>query len=168
MNVWIFKTDIDHLGADIVLCREDRRQLQEVLEVWRNALEKRGLKVSRSKTEYMQAGGVDDGGELRLQRETVKKMEIFKYLGSVVSRDGSCEEEIRRIQAGWLSWRKISGVLWDRKLSAKVKGKMYKCVVRPAIMYGMETFGGDGQAGGEVGGGRIEDGQVGAGSDKRR
>ena len=35
---------------DIVLCREDRRQLQEVLEVWRNALEKRGLKVSRSKT----------------------------------------------------------------------------------------------------------------------
>ena len=36
---------------DIVLCREDRRQLQEVLEVWRNALEKRGLKVSRSKTE---------------------------------------------------------------------------------------------------------------------
>ena len=52
---------------DIVLCREDRRQLQGVLEVWRNALEKRGLKVSRSKTEYMQASGVDDGGELRLQ-----------------------------------------------------------------------------------------------------
>ena len=68
---------------DIVLCREDRRQLQEVLEVWRNALEKRGLKVSRSKTEYMQVGGVDDGGELRLQGETVKKVEIFKYLGSV-------------------------------------------------------------------------------------
>ena len=56
--------------------------LQEVLEVWRNALEKRGLKVSRSKTEYMQATcGVDDGGELRLQGETVKKVEIFKYLG---------------------------------------------------------------------------------------
>ena len=80
---------------DIVLCREDRRQLQEVLEVWRNALEKGGLKVSRSKTEYMQAGGVDDGEGLRLQGETVKKVEIFKYLGSVVSRDGSYEEEIR-------------------------------------------------------------------------
>ena len=75
-----------------------------------------------------------------MQGETVKKVEIFKYLGSVGSRDGSCEEEIRRrIQAGWLSWRKISGVLCDRKLSARVKGKMYKCVVRPVIMYGMET-----------------------------
>ena len=98
------RTELPMMFADdIVLCREDRRQLQEVLEVWMNALEKRGLKVSRSKTEYMQAGGVDDGGELRLQGETVKKVEIFKYLGSVVgsvSRDGSCEEEIRRIQAG--------------------------------------------------------------------
>ena len=27
----------------------------------------------------------------------------------------------------------------DRKLSAKVKGKMYKSVVRPTIFYGIET-----------------------------
>ena len=38
-----------------------------------------------------------------------------------------------------MSWRKVSGVLCDRKLSAKVKGKMYKIVVRPAMLYGMET-----------------------------
>ena len=67
-------------------------------------------------------------------------MENFKYLGSVVSADGSCEEEVRRrIQSGWMCWRKISGVLCDKKLSAKVKGKMYKSVVRPAMMYGMDT-----------------------------
>ena len=45
----------------------------------------------------------------------------------------------RRIQAGWINWKKASGVLCDRKLSAKVKGKMYKSVVRPAMLYGMET-----------------------------
>ena len=33
----------------------------------------------------------------------------------------------------------MSGVLCDRKLSAWVKGKMYKSVVRPAMLYGMET-----------------------------
>ena len=38
-----------------------------------------------------------------------------------------------------MSWRKVSGVLCDRKLSAKVKGKMYKSVVRPTMLYGMET-----------------------------
>ena len=40
---------------DIVLCREDRRQLQEVLEVWRNALEKRRLK-SEQKQDRVHAG----------------------------------------------------------------------------------------------------------------
>ena len=33
----------------------------------------------------------------------------------------------------------MPGVLCDRKLSARVKGKMYKSVVRPAMLYGMET-----------------------------
>ena len=33
----------------------------------------------------------------------------------------------------------MSGVLCERKLSARVKGKMYKSVVRSAVLYGMET-----------------------------
>ena len=33
----------------------------------------------------------------------------------------------------------MSGVLCDRKLSARVKGNMHKSVVRPAMLYGMET-----------------------------
>ena len=46
----------------------------------------------------------------------------------------------RRIQTGWMRWKKVSGLLCDRKLSARVKGKMYKSVVRPGILYGMETM----------------------------
>ena len=84
--------------------------------------------------------GVDDGEELKLQGEKVKRAKYFKYLGSTVSSDGRCDEEVRRrIQAGWMSWRKVSGVLCNQKLSAKVKGKMYKSVIRPAMLYGMET-----------------------------
>ena len=123
---------------DIVLCRQNHKELEEDLEIWRNSLERRGLKVSRSKTEYLRVEGVDDGEELKLQGEKVKKTKNFKYLGLTVSNDGRCEE-VRRIQAGWMSWRKVSGVLCDRKLSAKVKRKMYKSVVRPTKLYGMET-----------------------------
>ena len=57
--------------------------------------------MSRSKTEYLKAGGVDDGEELKLREEKVKKAKNFKFLGSTVSSDGRCEEEVRRtIQAG--------------------------------------------------------------------
>ena len=38
--------------------------------IWRNALDSRGLKVSRSKTEYLNAG---DGEELNLQEEKIAK-----------------------------------------------------------------------------------------------
>ena len=123
---------------DIVLSRQNCRKLEDDLEFCRYALERRGLKVSRSKTEYLEAGGVDDGEELKLQGEKVKKAKIFKYLDSTVSSDRRCEEEVRRrIQAGWMIWKKVSGVLCDRKLSARVKGKMYKSVVRPAMLYRM-------------------------------
>ncbi|KAK3535805.1 hypothetical protein QTP70_021117, partial [Hemibagrus guttatus] len=37
---------------DIVICSESREQVEENLERWRFALERRGMKVSRSKTEY--------------------------------------------------------------------------------------------------------------------
>ena len=125
---------------DIVLSRQNHRKLEDNLEIWRNVLERRGLKVSWIKTEYLKAGDMDDGEELKLRGEKVKRAKNFKYLGSTVSSDGRCEEKMRkRIQAEWMSWRKMSGVLCNRKLSAKVKGKMYKSVVRPAMLYGIET-----------------------------
>ena len=89
---------------DIVLFRQNYRELEEDLEIWRNALERRGLKVSWSKTEYLRVGDVDDGEKLKMQGKKVKRAKNFKYLGSTVSSNRRCEEEVRgRIQAGWMS-----------------------------------------------------------------
>jgi hypothetical protein len=44
------------------------------------------------------------------------------------------------MQAGWNSWRRISGVLCDTKIASRIKGKVYKTVVRPAMLYAMETI----------------------------
>ena len=96
--------------------------------------------MSSSKTNYLKDGDVADVEELKLRGEKLKRAKNFKYLGSTATSDGRCEEEVRRrIQAGWMSWKKVSGVLCDRKLSALVKDKMYKSVVRPAMLYGMKT-----------------------------
>ena len=70
----------------------------------------------------------------------VPRVKEFKHLGSTVQENDSYEREVkRRVQAGWNRWRKVSGVICDRRLPARVKGKVYSTVVRPAIMYGLET-----------------------------
>ncbi|KAK3517775.1 hypothetical protein QTP70_018344 [Hemibagrus guttatus] len=125
---------------DIVICSESREQMEESLERWRFALERRGMKVSHSKTEYMCVNEREGSGTVRLQGEEVKKVQEFKYLGSTVQSNGECGKEVKkRVQAGWNGWRKVSGVLCDRKISVGVKGKVYRTVVRPAMLYGLET-----------------------------
>ncbi|KAK3571218.1 hypothetical protein QTP86_005428 [Hemibagrus guttatus] len=128
------------IADDIVICSESREQVGENLERWRFALERRGMKVSRSKTEYMCVNEREGSGTLRLQGEEVKKVQEFKYLGSTVQSNGECGKEVKkRVQAGWNGWRKVSGVLCDQKISARIKGKVYRTVVRPAMLYGLET-----------------------------
>ncbi|KAK3545442.1 hypothetical protein QTP70_007642 [Hemibagrus guttatus] len=125
---------------DIVICSESREQVEENLERWRFALERRGMKVSCSKTEYMCVNEREGSGTVRLQGEEVKKVQELKYLGSTVQCNGECAKEVKkRVQAGWNGWRKVSGVLCDRKISVRIKGKVYRTVVRPVMLNGLET-----------------------------
>ncbi|KAK3543710.1 hypothetical protein QTP70_027215, partial [Hemibagrus guttatus] len=78
---------------DIVICSESREQVEENLERWRFVLERRRMKVSRSKTEYMCVDEREGSGTVRLQGEEVKKVQEFKYLGSTVQSNGECGKE---------------------------------------------------------------------------
>ncbi|RZB50735.1 Metal tolerance protein 4 isoform C [Glycine soja] len=58
-----------------------------------------------------------------------------------VEDDGEIEGDVNhRIQAGWMKWRKASGVLCDAKVPIKLKGKFYRTAIRPAILYGTECW----------------------------
>ncbi|KAK3543566.1 hypothetical protein QTP70_023888 [Hemibagrus guttatus] len=81
---------------DIVICSESREQVEENLERWRFVLERRGMKVSRSKTEYMCLNEREGSGTVRLQGEEVKKVQEFKYLGSTVQSNGECGKEVKK------------------------------------------------------------------------
>ena len=70
----------------------------------------------------------------------VPRVKEFKCLGLTAQESGSCEREIKgRVQTGWNGWRKLSGVICNRRLPAKVKAKVYSLVVRPAMVNGLET-----------------------------
>ena len=128
-------------AEDIVICEETREEVERRLETWRYALERRGMKVSSSKTEYLCINGGNDKETVKMENSKMLRVKKFKYLGSTVQESGSCESKVKqRVQAGWNEWKRVSGVIDDnRRLPARVKGKVYSSVVRPAMMYGFET-----------------------------
>ena len=64
----------------------------------------------------------------------------FKYLGSVIQKDGEINTYVNhRIQAGWLKWSAI-GVLYDRNIPLWLKEKFYRIVIRPALLDGAECW----------------------------
>ena len=60
----------------------------------------------------------------------------------------------------------VGGLICDGKMSAKTKGKVYKTVMRPAELYGLEAVAMTGRQEAELEVGRIEDADISVGSSK--
>ena len=130
---------------DLVLCDENREDLEGRLEDWRQRLEGVGLKVSRSKTEYLPPTGSCEDIKLREYGSndyaTLPKCSSFKYLGTTIHQEGGCQTEVTlRIGKAWNKWRELTGVLCDKKIPKKLKVLIYKTVIRPTLLYGNETW----------------------------
>ncbi|XP_070002811.1 uncharacterized protein [Nicotiana sylvestris] len=119
--------------------------VNERLEVWRQTLESKGFKLSRSKTEYVECKLSDatqeEDEDVRLESQVIPKRESFKYLGYIIQGNGEIDEDItHRIGVGWMKWRLISGILCDKNVSPKLKGKLYRVVVRSTMLYGAKCW----------------------------
>ena len=78
---------------------------------------------------------------MTLNGEELKNVDHFKYLGSVIEKDGTIDKDIDfRVQAAWSSWRKLTGVLYDPKIPLRLKAKVYEAIIRPALTYGSECW----------------------------
>ena len=107
-------------------------------------MEGRWLKINRNKTVYLRFivdGNLDGNSDIKIQGENLERMNTFKYLGATLAENGDLDTEMmHRLQSGWKHWKRISGILCDRRISFRVKGKIYKRVVRLAMIYGAETW----------------------------
>ena len=65
----------------------------------------------------------------------VPQKDTFRYLGSMLQKDGDIDEHVNhRIKARWMKWRQASGILCDKVVPQKLKGKFYRTAVRPAMV----------------------------------
>ena len=130
---------------DVVLIDESKVGLNAKLELWRDALESKGFKISRTKTECMEfnfkEGRTIDRALVEIDGQEVPRCDQFRYLGSIIHKEGDIDSDVvHRINAGWVKWRAASGVLCDRRVPKRLKGKFYRTAIRPAILYGAECW----------------------------
>jgi len=92
---------------DLILADISPAKLQERFSEWQEALESKDLKVNADKTKTMVYAKTAESLQITDRRgKSLKQVENFRYLGSVIHAQGGSEEDIKaRIAAAWKKWQ---------------------------------------------------------------
>ena len=126
---------------DLALVTNGKQELQETMEEWNGLFTRHGLKLNLEKMEVLHIGHRSEELDIEMVGKKLTQRDSFVYLGGAVCGDGKIEREVRRRgQAGANAWRAVEGVMADRRISKRLKGKVMRTCVTPAYLYGTETL----------------------------
>ncbi|CAM4958485.1 unnamed protein product, partial [Rotaria socialis] len=81
---------------EIDVLEEDCESLHQPIEQLRVAAEEAGLIMNRKKTKTLVFGDRNIGKHVQIAAYTIENVEQFEYLGSLLTWDNNCTDEIRR------------------------------------------------------------------------
>ena len=71
----------------------------------------------------------------------VEAVREFTYLSDIVTAGGECEAAVTaRVRCGLVKFRKFGELLYGRRFPLRLKEAVYGSYVRPAMLYGSETW----------------------------
>ena len=100
--------------------------------------EKVGLKLNIQKTKIMASGPITSW---QIDGETVETGADFIFLGSKITADGDCSQEIKRcLLFGRKVMTNLDSILKSRDITLPTKVHLVKVIVFPVVMYGCESW----------------------------
>ena len=116
--------------------------MQQNLEALDRSLRKWNLRMNVNKTKVMELSRTGGRCEVRVQGKQVEQVKAMKYLGVMMSDDGSMDEEVEhRIgTATRMIGAMSTKVLQKSELSRKTKMKVYNACIVPTLLYGCEAY----------------------------
>ena len=107
-------------GLHCIVCHQKRGGGKETRRVVKGYGRQRAEYQYRKKTIYLRFNGdgnLDGNSDINLQAGNT-----FKYLGATLANNGDLDAEMTHLQSGWKNWKRVSGILCDRRISLRVKG----------------------------------------------
>ena len=130
---------------DCALCAHSLDDIQMIVDSFADAAKKFGLTISIKKTEVLFLPRPKDthhDPEVVIDGAKLSSVKNFCYLGSVMSCDGSLDDEItNRISKASVAFGRLTNRLWkshDIRITTKIS--VYRVAVLSALMYGCETW----------------------------
>ena len=97
-----------------------------------------GLKLSIQKTKIMASGPITSW---QIDGETVETVADFIFLGSKITADVDCSNEIkRRLFLGRKVMTNLDNILKNRDIALPTKVHLVKSMVFPVVLYGYESW----------------------------
>ena len=126
---------------DTTLMAESEEELKSLLMKVKKESEKVGLKLNIQKTKIMASGSITSWQIDGERVETVETVADFIFMGSKITADGDCSQEIKRCL---LLRRKVmtnlDSIFKSRDITLPTKVRLVKAMVFPAVMYGCESW----------------------------
>ena len=123
---------------DTTLMAESEEELKSLLMKVKEESENVGLKLNIQKTKIMASGPITSW---EIDGETVETMADFISLGSQITVDGDCSQEIKRcLFLGREVMTNLDSILKSRDITLPTKVHLVKAMVYPLVMYGCESW----------------------------
>ena len=123
---------------DTTLIAETKNELIAIMERVKLASEKAGLYLNVGKTKVMMS---EDQGEMVVDGKHIEVVSHFIFLGSLITKDGFCEKEIRRrLAMGRSAMGGLTKIWKDRGITLRTKIRLVKALVFPIVLYGSESW----------------------------
>ena len=104
----------------------------------KEASEKAGLKLNIQKTKIKASGPISSW---QIDGETMETVIDFIFLGSKITLDGGCSQEIKRhLLVGRIAMINLDSILKRRDITLPTKVHLIKAIAFPVVMYECENW----------------------------